>query len=99
MAQYTSENVPRADLVVIWIGQNDLISGEIKPEDVTLGTEKYTELLSKVRELRPDTPVLCLYSQNIMHASHPVARGFIESFGAGGPGFGPESAYAIQKVD
>ena len=98
MAKYTSETVPHADLVVVWIGQNDLVTGEIKPDDVTTGTEKYTELLAKVRTLRPDTPVLCLYPENIMHTSHPSARQFIEWTGRG-PGYGPESAYAIQKVD
>ena len=98
MAKYSADDVPNVDLVVIWIGQNDLILGHIKPDDETTGTEKYTELLAKVRELRPDTPVLCLYPGNVMNASHPFSRGMIEMMGKGGPGFGPDSTYALQKV-
>jgi len=97
VAKYTSDNVPNADLVVVWIGQNDLLGGHIDPEDVAKGSEKYTELLGKVRELRPDTPVLCIYPESVTHASHPHARAALEFMGSP-KGYGPTSAYARQKA-
>merc|ERR1712032_997983 len=71
VAKYTSEDIPEADLVVIWLGQNDIGGGFIEPQDIAKGIEKYTELLTKVREMRPQTPILCLFPENIIGASHP----------------------------
>jgi len=98
VAKYTSDNVPNADLVVVSIGQTDLSMGAIEPEDVATGSEKYTELLAKVRELRPETPLLCIYPESVNHCSHPHARGVLETMGGAASGFGPTSAYARQKA-
>merc|ERR1712032_915074 len=98
VAKYTAEDIPKADLVVIWLGQNDIITGVIETGDIAKGVEKYTELLTKIRELRPQTPVLCLYHDSMMHASHPQSRDVLEGFGVPS-GYGPTSAYARQKVN
>merc|ERR1719460_3116475 len=97
VAKYTAEDIPKADLVVIWLGQNDIITGVIETGDIAKGVEKYTELLTKIRELRPQTPVLCLYHDSMMHASHPQSRDVLEGFGVPS-GYGPTSAYARQKA-
>jgi len=97
VAKYTAEDIPKADLVVIWLGQNDIITGVIEPGDTAKGIEKYTELLAKVREMRPQTPVLCLYHDSMMHSSNSQYRPVLEGFGVP-TGYGPTSAYARQKA-
>ena len=98
VAKYTAEDIPKADLVVIWLGQNDIITGVIEPGDTAKGIEKYTELLAKVREMRPQTPVLCLYHDSMMHSSNSQYRPVLEGFGVP-TGYGPTSAYARQRVN
>ena len=98
MAKYALSDVPKADLVIIWIGQSDLMWGAIKPGDLETGTAKYKELLVKVRDLRPDTPVLCLYPEELTPAGHPQSRVLLEEWGGAAKGYGPDSAYARQQV-
>lgn len=98
VSKYTADTVPRADLVVVWIGQTDVLRGEIAIEDVSTGTEQYTKLLGKVRELRPETPILCLYPEEVIHSSHPASRTLLVDSGVAAAGFEPDSAYARQKV-
>lgn len=98
VSKYTEDTVPRADLVVIWVGKNDLLYGNVAPGDEATGAEKYTDLLVTVRQLRPDTPLLCLYPEEVIHASHPESRKLLVEWAGASAGFGADSAYARQKV-
>ena len=50
-----------------------------------------------MRDLRPDTPVLCLYPEEMTPGGHPESRVLLEEGGVA-KGYGPDSAYARQQV-
>jgi hypothetical protein len=58
------------DLVVVWLGQNDVVAGH-GPGKVAEGIVGYEKLLSAIRKHRVETPILCLYPTGIIHTNHP----------------------------
>jgi hypothetical protein len=68
---YSEQTVPAVDLVVIWLGQNDIIGGTIKAGEVAKGAVEYQRALEAIRRVRPDTPILCLHPASTIHTTHP----------------------------
>jgi hypothetical protein len=71
--RYSVGDMPEVDLVVIWLGQNDLIAG-VGPGNIAKGTKAYRAQLEVIRRHRPTTPVLCLYPLGLIHTSHSSNR-------------------------
>ena len=63
--------MPSVDLVILWIGQNDIVAG-MGPGKNVKGIEAYTSLLRTIRKHRPNVPVVCFYPEGLFHTNHPM---------------------------
>jgi lysophospholipase L1-like esterase len=77
---YTSEDTTRqldpVDLVVIYLGGNDVGGGGLKKSPAKKGevVQGYTQLLKMVKQYRPSTPILCLIPSPTMASAEETPQ-------------------------
>ena len=67
--EYSVGDMPHVDLVVVWIGQNDIMNGYAGK--IAEGQAAYKALLQNVRKHRQKTKIVCLYPAGVIHSTHP----------------------------